>query len=406
MTNPTTGNEQKALAALRYYRHECSGAEPSISVFHQMVDEALAAPVQANAPGLIAAAEHLERQADLYAQDHASNEPDTGAVVFHRGEAGREYHSTLVELAEELRGLAHEVPVLPAAPVQAVPAPAAVALTDALRDLIEAIEYTPLGLRQIKALERAREAIAASPATPKAVPAGWKLVPVEPTEEMFIEGMEADCLGHPSIDDESHVSSIWNAMLKASPAAAAGPTEPEGWREQFKEQVYADLAAADNQDVPLEEYPDRILKVLDAVVGPRHPTVIKWRNDAIEACIEIAHRYGNASAYSERDMRALLAAAPATQAEMQAEPVAWLHTNKLGGVQAFTTEPPPGLKEQCQPLYTAPQAEPAAAQQFRAILHAEVHAAIDPAGDIARQESAIDTADHLLAEFNKLFPGA
>lgn len=39
------------------------------------------------------------------------------------------------------------------------PAHAAVGLTDALRDLIEAIEYTPLGIRQIKALERARAAI-------------------------------------------------------------------------------------------------------------------------------------------------------------------------------------------------------------------------------------------------------
>lgn len=37
------GDEQKALAALRYYKTECSGAELSISVFHRMVDEALEA---------------------------------------------------------------------------------------------------------------------------------------------------------------------------------------------------------------------------------------------------------------------------------------------------------------------------------------------------------------------------
>ena len=61
----------------------------------------------------------------------------------------------------------------------------------------------------------------------------------------------------------------------------------EGWREQFAQAVYADLAAADNQDVPLEEYPRRILKVLDSVVGPRHPAVMQWRNDAIRACIDI-----------------------------------------------------------------------------------------------------------------------
>lgn len=37
------GDEKKALAALRYYKTECSGAEPSISVFHRMVDDALEA---------------------------------------------------------------------------------------------------------------------------------------------------------------------------------------------------------------------------------------------------------------------------------------------------------------------------------------------------------------------------
>ena len=31
------------LAAAKYYRDECSGAEPSISVFHRMIDEAIAA---------------------------------------------------------------------------------------------------------------------------------------------------------------------------------------------------------------------------------------------------------------------------------------------------------------------------------------------------------------------------
>ncbi len=52
-------------------------------------------------------------------------------------------------------------------------------------------------------------------------------------------------------------------------------------------------------------------------------------------------------------------AAPQPPAAAQ-EPVAWLHTNRLGGVQAFTNEPPPGLKEQCQPLYTHPAPQQAA----------------------------------------------
>ncbi|UBB19525.1 hypothetical protein [Comamonas odontotermitis] len=38
-----SGNEHKALAALRYYRDECTGHEVSQSVFEKMVDEALAA---------------------------------------------------------------------------------------------------------------------------------------------------------------------------------------------------------------------------------------------------------------------------------------------------------------------------------------------------------------------------
>lgn len=61
-------------------------------------------------------------------------------------------------------------------------------------------------------VEHLRHAQAAAPGVQ-----GWKLVPVEPTEEMFIEGMEADCLGRPSVDDETHVRSIWDRMLAAAP---------------------------------------------------------------------------------------------------------------------------------------------------------------------------------------------
>ena len=37
------------------------------------------------------------------------------------------------------------------------------------------------------------------------------------------------------------------------------------------------------------------------------------------------------------------------------EPVAWLYTDRLGGKQAFTNEPPPGMKALCQPLVYATQ---------------------------------------------------
>lgn len=50
----------------------------------------------------------------------------------------------------------------------------------------------------------------------EAVPPTHVLVPVEPTDEMFIGGMEADLLGRPSPDDDSHVRGIWNAMLAAA----------------------------------------------------------------------------------------------------------------------------------------------------------------------------------------------
>lgn len=53
--------------------------------------------------GMQAAAEYIDAKADKYLQDYAHTEGDTGATVFHYGEAGREYHSSLVELAEELR---------------------------------------------------------------------------------------------------------------------------------------------------------------------------------------------------------------------------------------------------------------------------------------------------------------
>lgn len=68
-----------------------------------------------------------------------------------------------------------------------------------------------------------------------------------------------------------------------------------------------------------------------------------------------------------RRLHAEVEALRAAQGEQK--PAAWLHKNRLGGVQAFTTEPPPGLKAQCQPLYTSPVAptaqEPAGARYRR-----------------------------------------
>lgn len=99
---------------------------------------------------------------------------------------------------------------------------------------------------------------------------------------------------------------------------------PDNWRDQFSEAVYEDLSAADNQDVPLEEYPARILNVLDAIVGPRHPAVIKWRNDAIRSCITIAYKYCNdpeSYRYLKQDFEAMLTSEPAPQQWLDAQTI-------------------------------------------------------------------------------------
>lgn len=101
-----------------------------------------------------------------------------------------------------------------------------------------------------------------------------------------------------------------NEQLKEQLAAAQAAV-PDDWRDKFSESVYEDLSAACNQDVPLEEYPPRILNILDAIVGPRHPTVIKWRNDAIRSCIAIAYKYCSdpeSHRYLKQDLEAMLAA--------------------------------------------------------------------------------------------------
>lgn len=92
--------------------------------------------------------------------------------------------------------------------------------------------------------ERVDQALAlpGAPARP-AAPAGYALVPVEPTEDMFIDGMEADCCGRPSIDDDGHVRSIWAAMLAAAPQPVARePLTDEHLRVIERMHVYAHTA--------------------------------------------------------------------------------------------------------------------------------------------------------------------
>ena len=152
--------------------------------------------------------------------------------------------------------------------------------------------------------------------------------------------------------------------------AARAVAVPDGWREKFAADVYADLAAADNQDVPLEEYPARILKVLDSIVGPRHPVVIKWRNDAIRNCIAVAYKYcrdPESHKYLKQDLEAMLTTEPAPQAPAdalatatglpaQADPVAWRIASRATPGRYITFDEHPGpAYPNAQPLYAAPQ---------------------------------------------------
>jgi hypothetical protein len=82
------------------------------AIEREVAKAAPAAPVQtaeqirnqALEEGLEMAARHLDKQRQAVDQDHAYQEPDTGAWVFDRPET-EEYSNTLAELADEIRAL-------------------------------------------------------------------------------------------------------------------------------------------------------------------------------------------------------------------------------------------------------------------------------------------------------------
>lgn len=45
----------------------------------------------------------IEKRAEKYAEENASTDPDDGSTIWHYGNDGRDYHNTLVELAEDIR---------------------------------------------------------------------------------------------------------------------------------------------------------------------------------------------------------------------------------------------------------------------------------------------------------------
>ena len=85
-------------------------------------------------------------------------------------------------------------------------------------------------------------------------------------------------------------------------------------------------------------------------VSPRHPVVIQWRDNAIEACAKIADAYGHEQA--AQDMRAMLTV---SRQEAQEPVVAAVFDEQLGRPVIVEGAP---LLSHGQPLYTAPQPAP------------------------------------------------
>lgn len=70
------------------------------------------------------------------------------------------------------------------------------------------------------------KALAQQPA--QAVPEGWKLVPVEPTDDMLVFGQEVWAAGRQgALEDCREAETIYSAMLAAAPAAPAAPVAQE-----------------------------------------------------------------------------------------------------------------------------------------------------------------------------------
>jgi hypothetical protein len=73
-----------------------------------------------------------------------------------------------------------------------------------------------IGERITEVMETGKPSDLAAPQ--QAIPSGWKLVPIEPTEEMITAA--CDCQDHDPADDyDSEIFHAYKAMLNASPTA-------------------------------------------------------------------------------------------------------------------------------------------------------------------------------------------
>jgi len=162
--------------------------------------------------GIAAAAAWVDTQREAYDNEHGHHDPDTGTFEFGN-DAQLEYSSTLAEIAEGIRALhpnATSAPSIPAA-VPEEPRISSEELDDeTLDELIEfrrsTFEYHQAQGNKVRtilhgvvltAMIELKECRAAMlqlepQNAPQNIPAGYVLVPIEPTEDMVIHGFESE----------------------------------------------------------------------------------------------------------------------------------------------------------------------------------------------------------------------
>jgi hypothetical protein len=114
-------------------------------------------------------------------------------------------------------------------------------------------------------------------------------------------------------DNDHIISQAWRAALASAAVPAQQPEEAEA---THLRELAAYRLTVENLEREIAQQP---APSPAPAVHSRHPVVVRWRNDGIEACAGIAEYYGCTAA--ARDMRVMLTAAPTAQADTQPAPV-------------------------------------------------------------------------------------
>jgi hypothetical protein len=163
-----------------------------------------------------------------------------------------------------------------------------------------------------------------------ASPAGYKLVPVEPTLPMLVAGNRASLDVSVLMDDSSHSCerACYAAMLVAAPSQPKAPAAPERLTE-------GDANRNAHDALPLIERLRNTPNWMRESYGSWKDCVLTYDRSPFEAADEL-----------ER-LRAMLAASPASPAQ---QPVAWMNPNEGFAPNAFIW----GRDEDCHPEYSEP----------------------------------------------------